>query len=341
MSVPRVGINGFGRIGRLIVRALLTQENKTNIVGINDLAPNEVLAHLFQFDSIHGKFNGTVEVTKTNLIINGKYFSTWEEEDPINLPWEELNTDFVIESTGLFRTRDNLEKHIYAGGKKVILCAPPKNRGDVDITVIRGINVERYNPSKHEIISNASTTTNCLAIVMKILDDAFGFEHGNFSTVHAYTNDQRLLDSKHEDKRRMRTAGINFFPTSSGAEKSINSVLPHLANKVVGHAIRIPVPNVSLLDLTARLKHKVKIDDVIEAFRNAENSSLKGIIQTESRELVSSDYIGNPHSAIIDIPTLKVIDANQIKVLAWYDNEWGYANRIAELVHELHMKNGN
>ncbi|MFW9995739.1 MAG: type I glyceraldehyde-3-phosphate dehydrogenase [Candidatus Odinarchaeota archaeon] len=334
----KVGINGFGRIGRLVLRALLEMDEPVDIVAINDIAPMESLAHLFEWDSIHGRFQGTVEVTTKELIFNGDAFVTYAEKNPADLPWKELDADFVIESTGRFRTRDDLQKHRDAGAKRVILSAPAKTPNDVDVTLVRGINTQVYIPTKHYLISNASCTTNCLAPIVKVLDDNFGFEQGQMTTVHSYTNDQRLLDSLHKDYRRMRAAGFNMFPATTGATKAIGLVLPHLAGKIDGLAIRVPVPNVSVVDLTARLRKSVTVGDLEQAFKKASEGDLDEILDFEWRSLVSSDFNHNPHSAVVDLPSLKVVGDKLVKVLAWYDNEWGYANRTAELVHELHNR---
>ncbi|MHA1169414.1 MAG: type I glyceraldehyde-3-phosphate dehydrogenase [Candidatus Hodarchaeales archaeon] len=336
--VVKVGINGFGRIGRLVLRALLEMDEKVDIVAINDIASNDALAHLFEFDSAHGRFQGSVRVTEDKLIFNDDPFVALSERDPTKLPWKELDADFVVESTGVFRTREGLQKHREAGAKKVLLSAPAKSSKEVDITLVRGINTHEYDPSKHHIVSNASCTTNCLAPVAKVLDDNFGFEQGTMTTIHGYTNDQRLLDSFHRDFRRMRSAALNMFPTSTGASKAIGLVLPQLAGKIDGLAIRVPIPNVSLVDMTARMERNVTTDEVADAFREAANGYLKGIIAVEWRSLVSSDYNHNKYSATVDLPTLKVIDNNLVSVLSWYDNEWGYANRTAELIHELYEK---
>lgn len=334
----KVGINGFGRIGRLIMRQLMNGDKQVDIVAINDLADNEALAHMFEFDSVHGKFEGSVEVTEEALIFNGDRFETYAERDPSKLPWEELDVDVVIESTGVFRKREGMQKHIDAGAKKLILTAPGRVADDVDITIVRGVNNDDYNPEEHTLISNASCTTNCLATTVKVLDDSFGFEQGNMTTIHAYTNDQRLLDSIHKDYRRMRAAALNMFPTSTGASKAIGLVLPHLAGKIDGLAVRVPTPNVSIVDLTARLETSLSLDDLSRAYKESARGAMSGILDYESRSLVSTDFNGNPHSAIIDGPTLQIVDDNLVKVLSWYDNETGYAALTAELVHEIYEK---
>jgi len=334
-KVPKVAINGFGRIGRLVLRSLLEMDKEVDIVAINDIASNDSLAHLFEFDSVHGRFQGSVEVTDDKLIFNDDEFVATSEFDPENLPWKELEVDIVIECTGKFRTREGMEKHLKAGAKKVILSAPGKTAEDVDVTLVKGVNDDIYDPKKHNLISNASCTTNCLATTVKVLDDNFGFEQGIMTTIHAFTNDQRILDSFHSDFRRMRTASENMFPTSTGASKAIGIVMPHLQGKIDGLAVRIPTANVSIVDLSARLSTEVTRDQLKEAFETAAAGSLKNILDTEWRQLVSTDFNHNPHSAIIDIPTLHVVDGKMIKVLAWYDNEWGYATRVAELTHDI------
>jgi glyceraldehyde 3-phosphate dehydrogenase len=336
VEAPKVAINGFGRIGRLVLREILKMDKKVDVVAINDIAPNEALGHMFEFDSVHGRFDGTVEVTKHSLIFDGDEISSFAEKDPTNLPWKDLEVDVLIESTGLFRKRDQLQKHIDAGAKKVILTAPASKDNDVDITIVRGINNKDYNPNKHHLISNASCTTNCLAPMVKVLDDNFGFEHGNMTTVHAYTNDQRLLDSIHDDYRRSRAAALNMFPSSTGASKAIGLVLPHLKGKIEGLAIRVPTPNVSIVDLTARLKKSLTLEELTDSYRVASEGELKDILGYEWRALVSSDFNGNPLSAVIDFPTLQIVDDKLVKVLAWYDNERGYSARTAELMHEIH-----
>ncbi|MDH5403846.1 MAG: type I glyceraldehyde-3-phosphate dehydrogenase [Candidatus Heimdallarchaeota archaeon] len=335
--VVKVGINGFGRIGRLVLRALMEMKEKVDITAINDIADKQSLAHLFEYDTVHGKFEGSVEVTQDSLIFNGDDFLTFSEKDPSNLPWGEMDTDVVIECTGRFRTRADLQKHIDAGSKKVILSAPSNTENDVDITIVRGIN-NNLLKADHNLISNASCTTNCLAPVVKVLDDRFKFDNGVMTTIHAYTNDQRLLDSVHKDFRKMRASALNMFPTSTGASKAIGLVLPHLNGKIDGIAIRIPTANVSIVDLSAHLLDEISLDEVSEAFIKASQGYLTGIMTCESRPLVSSDFNHNSHSSIIDMPFLKVVNKHMVKVLAWYDNEWGYANRSAELIHEIYNK---
>jgi glyceraldehyde 3-phosphate dehydrogenase len=318
----------------------MEMDEKVDIVAINDIASQEVLAHLFEFDSIHGRFPGTVEVKKNpdELIFNGDAFISYSERDPARIPWKEWDTDIVVECTGRFRTRSDLQKHREAGAKRVLLSAPARKPVDVDVTLVKGINTNLYDPTKHYIVSNASCTTNCLAPVVKVLDDNFGFEHGTMTTIHSYTNGQKLLDSLHKDYRRMRAAGLNMFPTTTGASKAIGLVLPNLKDKIDGLSVRIPISNVSLIDLTARLRETVTVEDLEEVYKKAAEGELKGILDYEWRSLVSTDFNHNPHSAIVDLPTLKVVDDKLCRVMAWYDNEWGYSCRTAELVHDLYNK---
>lgn len=353
-KVPRVAINGFGRIGRLVTRAFMSiayhakqqgREQMVDIVAINDLSDVDMLANLFEFDSVHGRFPGTVNVDhETNdLILDGDRFRVLAERDPAKLPWKDLGVDYVVESTGFFRTRETMMKHVEAGAKKVVLSAPAGKASDVDITVVRGVNNHEIKP-EHVLISNASCTTNCLGPTLKVLDDEFGVEKGTMTTIHSYTNDQRVLDSQHSKLRRSRAAALSMIPTSTGAAKAIGLVMPHLAGKIDGLAVRVPTPNVSLVDLTVTLNKDVTQDQVEQAFRDASDKKtladgkpnpLYGIIDYEWRSLVSVDFNHNRHSAIIDFPSLMVVDKNHIKALSWYDNEWAYAYRIAELVWEL------
>ena len=341
--IPKVGINGFGRIGRLVLRALLENEKEhpeqaVDIVAINDISSPDMLANLFEFDSVHGRFHGKVRVDHdTNeFIFNEDRFKVLAEKDPEKLPWKELECDYVIESTGLFTSREALEKHLKAGAKRVILSAPAKKDKDVDITVVRGVNNHKLTKD-HKLISNASCTTNCLAPVLKVLDEAYGVEQALMTTIHSYTNDQRVLDSQHKDFRRSRAAFMSMIPTSTGAAKAIGLVLPHLAGKIDGISVRVPTPNVSLVDLTARVKKEVTKEQVEQAFRVAADTpnELDGIIDYEWRSLVSIDFNHTKQSSIVDFPSLMVVDKSLVKVLAFYDNEWGYSNRTAELVFDL------
>lgn len=329
---PLVGINGFGRIGRLVTRALLERDAPVDIVAINDLSTPEALAHLFRHDSVHGRFDGEVQVVDGDLVFDGDRFKVLSEKDPAKLPWKELAADYVIECTGRFRKQEELQGHLKAGAKRVILSAPGKG---VDVTIVRGVNDAAYDPTKHRTISNASCTTNCLAPVLKVLHDAFGIDHALMTTVHAYTNDQRLLDSQHKDPRRSRAAALSMVPTTTGAAKAVGLVLPELEGKVDGMAIRVPTPNVSVVDLTARLASDVSEKDVVAAFEAAARTDLKGILRTEPEPLVSVDFNHDPHSAIVDLPSLMVVGSRLVKILAWYDNEWAYAVRTAELLHMI------
>ena len=334
-----VAVNGFGRIGRLVVRALLELHQKgqsVNIVAINDISNVEMLAHLFEFDSTHGHaFSHQITVDKetSELVIAGDRFKVLAIKDPSQLPWKEYEADYVIESTGKFRKREEFMKHVSSGAKRVILSAPGK---DVDVTVVRGVNMQMYEPKKHTVISNASCTTNCLAPVCKVLDDNYGIKYGFMTTVHAATNDQRLLDSQHDDFRRAISAFQSMVPTTTGAAKTFCEILPQLKGNLDGLAVRVPLPNVSLLDLTVRLNKTTTLDAVQESFRQASKSKeLKDIIHCEWRSLVSVDFNHTSYSAIIDFPSMMLMEGSLLKVLAWYDNEWAYAMRTAELVHDL------
>ncbi len=327
----KVAINGFGRIGRLTLRAALVNPAvELNVVAINDLTTPKQLAHLFKYDSNMGIYPGTVESTENSLIIDGKTIQIFAERDPSNLPWKKLGVDVVIESTGFFTDGEKARKHIEAGAKKVIISAPAKND---DITVALGININEYDPEKHHIISNASCTTNCLAPIGKVLHENFGIVSGLMTTIHSYTGDQRLLDAPHEDLRRARSAAQSMIPTSTGAAKAIGLVMPALKGKLNGFAVRVPTPDVSLTDLTVVTEKPITVEAVNAAFKKAADNELKGILQYADEPLVSHDYMGNPHSCIFDPEFTMVSGTNQVKVLGWYDNEWGYSNRLAELTH--------
>ena len=331
----RVGINGFGRIGRSFFRACRGYED-IEIVAINDLTDSTHLAHLLKYDSVHGIFEGNVEARESALVVDGKEIKVLAQKDPSQIPWGDLGVDVVIESTGVFRDRDKAALHLKGGAKKVIISAPAKNP---DITVVLGVNEEKYNPSEHSIISNASCTTNCLAPTVKVLQETFGIQRGYMVTVHAYTNDQRLLDLPHKDLRRARAAAVNIVPTTTGAAKAIGEVIPELKGKLDGTARRVPVPDGSLIDLTVVVeKPPASVDEVNERFKETaqryESSGkvyLKEILQYCEDPVVSSDIVGNPHSAIFDAPLTQVID-NLVHVAAWYDNEWGYSCRLRDLV---------
>ncbi len=326
----RVAINGFGRIGRNVLRSA-KQSGATDIdfVAVNDLTDNDMLAHLLKYDSVHGRYRGDVAVSAEGLTVDGDELKVFAERDPANLPWRELGIDVVVESTGFFRSRDQAAKHLEAGAKKVIISAPGKNE---DITVVLGVNQEAYDPDAHHVISNASCTTNCLAPVVKVLLDSFGFERGLMTTVHAYTNDQALLDVPHADKRRARAAALSMIPTTTGAAKATSLVIPEVEGKIDGMAIRVPTPDVSVVDLVAELGTDTTAEAVNEAFRAAADGPLAGILAVSDEPLVSIDFTGNRNSSIVDAESTSVIAGRMVKVLSWYDNEWGYSERIVDLV---------
>lgn len=323
----RVAINGFGRIGRMVLRAAGT-DNGIEFVAINDLTDAATLAHLFKYDSVHGIFPGTVEHTTDSLIINGKTVKIFAVRNPAELPWKQENIDVVLESTGLFTAKEKAELHIQAGAKQVVISAPATNE---DITIVMGVNDHLYDPSKHLIISNASCTTNCLAPVAKVINDAFGIEQGLVTTVHSYTNDQNILDLPHKDLRRARAAALSMIPTTTGAAKAVSLVLPELKGKLDGMAIRVPTPNVSVIDLVATLKKPSDAAAVNAALKSASEGALKGILGFSEEPLVSIDFNGNPLSSIVDASCTKVIGGNMVKVISWYDNEAGFSNRVVDL----------
>jgi glyceraldehyde 3-phosphate dehydrogenase len=326
----RVAINGFGRIGRLVLRAA-KKSGRTDLdfVAVNDLTDNNTLAHLLKYDSVHGKYPGTVEVTDTGLKVDGDDLRVLSERDPSKLPWAELGVDVVVESTGIFRDRERASYHLSAGAKKVIISAPAK---DEDITIVLGVNQENYDPANHHIISNASCTTNCLAPVVKVLMDSFGFRKGLMTTVHAYTNDQNILDLPHKDLRRARAAGMSMIPTTTGAAKATGLVIPEVKGKIDGMAIRVPTPDVSVVDLVAEVEKDTTEDEVKAAFREAAAGPMKGILGASDLPLVSIDYTGDPRSSIVDLASTNVVGGRMVKVLSWYDNEWGYSERVVDLV---------
>lgn len=331
MAKTKVGINGFGRIGRLVMRSILKyQSDKIEVVGINDLTDAKTLAHLFKYDSVHGKYEGEVYADGTDLVIDGKKIGVSADRDPANLKWGERGAEVIVESTGFFRDSDSAGKHLEAGAKKVIISAPGK--GDLQ-TIVLGVNEEKLDKN-NKVYSNASCTTNCLAPMVKVLDDAFGIEKGFMTTIHAYTGDQQLVDGPHKDMRRARAAAQNIIPTTTGAAAAVGLVLPHLDGKLDGGAVRVPVPDGSLTDFTAVVKKDVTEQDVLNAFKQAAEGSMKGILEYSEEELVSTDIIGNPHSCIFDSGTIKV-DGNLVKVIGWYDNEAGYSARTAELVTKI------
>lgn len=331
MAKVKVGINGFGRIGRLVMRSILKhQSDKIEVVGINDLTDAATLAHLFKYDSVHGTYEGDVSADGENLVIDGKKIGITAERDPANLKWGELGAEVIIESTGIFRDDKGASKHIEAGAKKVIISAPGK--GDIQ-TIVLGVNGHEIDKSK-TVYSNASCTTNCLAPMAKVLDDAFGLKQGFMTTIHAYTGDQQIVDGPHKDLRRARAAAANIVPTTTGAAAAVGLVLPHLDGKLDGGAVRVPVPDGSLTDFTAIVNKDVTEADVLKAFKDAASGDMKGILEYSEEELVSSDIIGNPHSCIFDSKMTKV-DGNVVKVIGWYDNEAGYSARTVELVNMI------
>jgi glyceraldehyde 3-phosphate dehydrogenase len=323
----RVAINGFGRIGRMVFRKAIFEQD-LEIVAINASYPAETLAHLIKYDTNHGKFEGDVIPTDDALIVNGKHIKLLNSRDPKLLPWKDLNIDIVIEATGKFNDREKASWHLEAGAKKVILTAPGKNE---DVTIVVGVNDEQLDIENHHIISNASCTTNCLAPVAKVLDEKFGIENGLMTTVHAYTNDQKNIDNPHKDLRRARACAQSIIPTTTGAAKALSLVLPQLKGKLHGMALRVPTPNVSLVDLVVDLKREVTVDEINEAFVAASKGSLAGILDFTTEPLVSIDFNTNPHSAIVDGLSTMVIGERKVKVLAWYDNEWGYSCRVVDL----------
>ncbi|MEE9487326.1 MAG: type I glyceraldehyde-3-phosphate dehydrogenase [Candidatus Brocadiales bacterium] len=325
--VIKVGINGFGRIGRIVFRAM-AQRPSIEVVAINDLADSKALAFLLKYDSVHRRFQGTVEAKENALTVNGKDIRLVQERDPACLPWKELGVDVAIESTGFFTKKEDCEKHINAGAKKVILSAPPK--GKLDAVIVCGVNDNTLRP-EHRVISNASCTTNSLAPMVKVLNENFGIEKGLMTTIHAYTNDQKVADSIHSDLRRARSAAVNIIPTTTGAAKAIGEVIPELKGKLDGVAMRVPVVDGSITDLSALLKKSVTKEEVNEAMKKASQGELKGILEYCDEPIVSSDIIGNPHSCIFDSLSTYVVEGNLVKVMGWYDNEWAFSQRMAEL----------
>ena len=332
--LTKVGINGFGRIGRNIFRQSLNNEN-VEIVAINDLTDAEMLAHLLKYDSVHGKLDAEIEVVDENLVVNGKTINVTSETDPANIPWKDLGVEVVIESTGRFTNREDSQKHIDAGAKKVIISAPAK---DEDLTIVLGVNDEEYNADEHHIISNASCTTNSLAPFAKVLHDNFGLKRGLMTTVHAYTNDQQILDLPHSDYRRARAAAENIIPTSTGAAKVVGKVIPELDGRLNGMAIRVPVSDGSLVDLVAELDTKVTKEEVNKALKEAAEGPLKNILSYSEEPLVSTDIVGNTHSSIIDGLSTMILEDSMVKVISWYDNEMGYSARCIDLIEFLNKK---
>jgi glyceraldehyde 3-phosphate dehydrogenase len=328
----KVGINGFGRIGRNLFRAAKAAGSDLDFVAVNDLTDAETLAHLLRYDSVLGRYPGEVKVGKDGLVVDGDELRVLTEKDPAKLPWADLGADVVIESTGLFTKRDDASKHLGAGAKKVVISAPAT---EPDITVALGVNFDDYDPEAHDIISNASCTTNCLAPVAKVLHEAIGIDHGLMTTIHAYTADQRLQDMPHKDLRRARAAAINLIPTSTGAAKAVGLVLPELNGRLNGMAIRAPVATGSLVDLTFQSSKQTSVEEVNGAIQAAADGPLKGILSYTEDPIVSTDIVGDPHSSIFDSEQTIVLEGNMVKVFAWYDNEWGYSNRCVELAEKV------
>ncbi|MFA6414144.1 MAG: type I glyceraldehyde-3-phosphate dehydrogenase [Syntrophales bacterium] len=332
----RLGINGFGRIGRQVLRAVLERYPQTlQVAAINDLFDVETNAHLFKYDTNYGRFSGDMAVKKDTFIINGQPIKNFAFRDPASIPWDDEGVDIVIESTGLFLTGPKASAHLQAGAKKVIITAPAKEE---DITIVMGVNHKQYSPQKHHIISNASCTTNCLAPPVLVIHQVFGIEKGMMTTIHSYTNDQRILDMAHKDLRRARAAGQNIIPTTTGAAKALSLVIPELAGRFDGYSLRVPTPTVSIVDFTAELKTKTSTDYLRKVLIMAARKSLKGIMACEEDRLVSSDFKGNEHSSIIDLEFTQVLYENMAKVVAWYDNEWGYSCRVADLSNYIAQK---
>ena len=331
MSI-RIGINGFGRIGRNVLRAIRIQKADVEVVAINDLTDPATLAHLLKYDSVYGRYDGSVTIDGNTMTVDGKAMTVLAERDPAALPWKDLNVDVVFESTGVFRQRDQAAKHLSAGAQKVIISAPGK---DEDITIVVGINHDKYDAANHHVMSNASCTTNCLVPVVKVLIDNFGFEHGFMTTVHSYTNDQRILDFPHKDLRRARAAAVSIIPTSTGAARATALVIPEVKGKLDGMALRVPTADVSLVDLTCRVEKATNAEEVNAAFGKAANGPLKGVLAVSDEPLVSVDYIGDPHSSTVDAMSTNVVDGNLVHVSSWYDNEMGYSARCVDLIEHV------
>jgi glyceraldehyde 3-phosphate dehydrogenase len=324
----RVAINGFGRIGRNILRAAKKYGSDLDFVAVNDLTDADTLAHLLRYDSVHGRYPGDVEVSGDALVVDGDEIRVLAERDPASLPWSDMGVDIVFEATGIFTSRDKAKLHLDAGARKVIITAPAKGE---DITIVLGVNQDRYEPDDHHVISNASCTTNCLAPVVKVLLDSFGFRRGVMTTIHAYTNDQNILDLPHKDLRRARAAAMSIIPTTTGAAKATGLVLPEVKGRIDGMAMRVPTPDVSIVDLVAEIEREATVEDVNQAMRAAAAGGLKGILDVSDEQLVSVDYVGHPASSIVDALSTFVIQDRLVKVVAWYDNEWGYSTRCVDL----------
>ena len=323
----QVGINGFGRIGRNVFRAALNNP-EINIVAVNDLTDAKTLAHLLKYDSVHGILDAEVKADGDAIIVNGKRIQVLAERNPADLPWGKMGIEIVVESTGIFTAKEKAEAHIQAGAKKVIISAPATGE---DVTIVLGVNEDKYDPKSHHVVSNASCTTNCLAPFVKVLNDSFGVKRGMMTTVHSYTNDQQILDLPHKDLRRARAAAENIIPTTTGAAKAVGLVLPELQGKLNGFSLRVPTPNVSVTDLVAELDKSVTAEEINDALKTAAAGPMKGILDFSDEPLVSKDYNGNPHSSIVDGLSTMVIEGNMVKVASWYDNEWGYSNRVVDL----------
>ena len=329
----RVGINGFGRIGRNVLRAAtMAKESSLEFVAVNDITDTKTLAHLLKYDSVHGRFPGTVEAKGEALVVNGREIKVSAIKEPEKLPWKDLGVELVLESTGRFTDRDAAAKHLTAGAKKVVISAPAKGE---DITIVMGVNHTKYDPAKHHVISNASCTTNCLVPVVKVVMDNFGFKHGFMTTVHSYTNDQQILDLPHKDLRRARAAALSIIPTTTGAAKATGLVLPEVKGKIDGVSLRVPTPDVSLVDLTAEVEKRATIEEVNAAFKKAAQGALKGILDVSDEPLVSVDYIGSLYSSVVDAMSTNVIDGTLVHVSSWYDNEMGYSARCVDLLAYL------
>jgi len=337
MATTKIGINGFGRIGRNVLRASLDRTD-LEIVATNDLTDTKTLAHLFKYDSVHRTYQGDVSTENGSIVVDGTEIKVFAEKDPANLKWKDLGVDIVLESTGRFTSADGAKKHIDAGAKKVIISAPAKGE---DITIVMGVNEQKYDATKHAIISNASCTTNCLVPMVKVVKDNFGFVRGSMVTVHSYTNDQNILDLPHKDLRRARAAAMSIIPTTTGAAKATSLVLPELKGKIDGIAIRVPTPDVSFTDLAVVVDKPVTVAQINDAFRAAAEGPMAGVLQYTEEELVSSDFIGNPHSCILDAKSTNVVDGTLIKVSGWYDNEWGYASRCVDLLRFVAARLGD
>jgi glyceraldehyde 3-phosphate dehydrogenase (phosphorylating) len=329
----RVGINGFGRIGRNVLRAAtMAKQTEIEFVGVNDITDTKTLAHLLKYDSVHRRFPGTVEAKGDTLVVNGKSIKVSAIKEPEKLPWKDLGVELVLESTGRFTDKESASKHLTAGAKKVVISAPAKGE---DITIVMGVNHEKYDPAKHHIISNASCTTNCLVPVVKVVMDNFGFKHGFMTTVHSYTNDQQILDLPHKDLRRARAAALSIIPTTTGAAKATGLVLPEVQGKIDGISLRVPTPDVSIVDLTAEVERATTVEAVNAAFKQAAAGKLKGILEVSDEPLVSVDYIGSLYSSVVDSMSTTVIDGTLVHVSSWYDNEMGYSSRCVDLLAYL------